>query len=115
MKLSDFEIRCGIYRIKNLKTGKIYIGQSNDIRSRIKNHIKNLTCGTHTNKGLQEDYDNCGLSIFDYDILFECDKNDLFELESKTIKEYYDKNIKLYNETDLQKIRGWVRRVYSTY
>lgn len=48
----------GIYAIINRDNGKIYIGETQDIRHRAKAHINLLKSGKHTCKELQEDYDN---------------------------------------------------------
>jgi hypothetical protein len=46
----------GIYKITNLKNGKVYIGQSENIFMRRKQHFGALRKGSHTNKQMQEDY-----------------------------------------------------------
>lgn len=38
-------MKCGIYKIENIKTGSIYIGQSIDLPSRLRDHISDLIKG----------------------------------------------------------------------
>lgn len=77
--------KCGIYKITNLETGKIYIGRSIDIDARWKKHKSNLRNGKHVNKGLQSDYKKYGESAFEFEILKLCDPSilayeELFEI-----------------------------------
>ena len=48
----------GIYRIECLRNGRYYIGSSENVRNRIKQHSYLLERGKHTNSRLQEDYSN---------------------------------------------------------
>lgn len=47
------EYNCGIYQIRNLVNGKIYIGSSKDFRKRKSKHISELRKQEHSNKHLQ--------------------------------------------------------------
>lgn len=57
----------GVYCIKNLRTGKMYIGQSFNITNRLSTHFQQLKLRKHRIKDLQDDY-NCG-DRFSYEIL----------------------------------------------
>ena len=46
----------GIYKITNLKNGKVYIGQSENIFVRRKQHFSALNYGYHDNKDMQADF-----------------------------------------------------------
>lgn len=45
----------GIYKITNLITGKVYVGQSNNVYARRIEHFTALRRGTHPNKLMQKD------------------------------------------------------------
>lgn len=46
----------GIYKITNLKNGKVYIGQSENIFVRRGQHFAALRSGHHSNNDMQKDY-----------------------------------------------------------
>ena len=47
-----------VYKLTNLHNGKLYFGQSNNLLVRMMNHKADLQRGKHTNKELQQDYDD---------------------------------------------------------
>jgi len=91
--------KCGIYKITNIKTQQCYIGQSVDIATRWKDHIK---CGlgidaSATNKlynAMQQD----GVWNFTFEIIEECPREQLNEKEKFWI-ELYQSNLYGYNLT----------------
>ena len=91
--------KCGIYKITNLLNDKSYIGQSNKIGSRFKEHIK---CGIgidtpSTNKFYQAMMQD-GVENFKFEILEECKKEELNEREKYWIDFYSTKDYG-YNST----------------
>jgi hypothetical protein len=90
---------CGIYKITNLKTEQCYIGQSVDIATRFKDHIK---CGlgidaSATNKlykAMQED----GVWNFTFELIEGCLRTDLNEKEKFWI-DFYQSQKYGYNTT----------------
>ena len=60
----------GIYKITNNANGKIYIGQSLDVKHRIRSHRYLLNKGTHTNNYLLKSYDIHGAECFSYEIIY---------------------------------------------
>lgn len=90
MKGSE-KMACGIYKITNLITNKIYIGQSIDCQRRWWEHKarafdKNNNC---FNKPLYRSIRKYGIENFLFEIIKECEPNELNEYEA-----YY---ISLYN------------------
>lgn len=64
----------GIYQIKNIQNGKIYIGQTTrNMRIRIQSHFNDLNRGVCKNVEFQEDF-NMGCS-FEIDVLYKLPKN----------------------------------------
>lgn len=76
----------GIYKITNLTTGKSYVGQSCDIEKRFREHK------SHANYQLGKDIRELGEDNFSFEILEECEKD---QLDSK--EDYY---IRFYNTID---------------
>ncbi len=67
----------GIYKILNIITNKSYIGQSLDVKDRIRRHKYNLNRGKHSNPHLQKSYIKYGTDNFKYEILYQFDVNGL--------------------------------------
>ncbi len=86
----------GIYKIINRNNNKIYIGSSEDIVGRWKEHVNQLETNTHHSWKLQNDYNKYGFTVFDFSII-EIIKNPkyLLEIEQGYIDKYssYDDNI----------------------
>lgn len=75
----------GIYKITKISNGKSYIGQSNDIERRFKEH---QTKGASTRIPLDIAIQKYGKESFTYEVLEECDIESLNERESFWIKYY---------------------------
>lgn len=78
---------CGIYLIKNIKTGRKYIGQSIDIERRWKEHKKYQNEGHSYIDNSIKKYNS---NIFELSIIYECENNVelLNELEKYYIWKY---------------------------
>lgn len=88
--------KSGIYAIENLVNGKIYIGQSRNIKKRLSEHKRNLRNGKHGNIHLQRAWDKCGPIGFEFKIIEECFENELDKKEIYYIALYSKLSI-LYN------------------
>ena len=85
----------GIYKIKNIVTGKIYIGSSINIEYRIKQHFKCLKGNYHKNNHLQLSFNKHKEESFIWELILECNKNELLKKETELIlsNKSYDRNI----------------------
>lgn len=73
---------CGLYKIVNKATGQCYVGQSQRIEKRIKEHFRLLRWNKHPNQHLQNAYNKYGSENFYGSIEVECsDLEDLDNLE----------------------------------
>lgn len=73
---------CGIYKIVNKATGQCYVGQSQRVEKRIKEHFRLLRWNKHQNQHLQNSYNKYGAENFYGSIEVECsDLEDLDNLE----------------------------------
>ena len=88
----------GIYKITNIKTNQCYIGQSVDLRNRLRDHIKaGLGINSSNNKFYLE-LKALGPEAFMYEIIEECPRIALNERERYWI-DFYDSTNFGYNTT----------------
>lgn len=86
----------GIYKITNTVNGKIYIGQSRDLKQRRQDEILKQRVNRH----LKNAFKKYGVDKFQIEILAECDVCYLDEMEKKLILEYKSTDPKIgYNKT----------------
>lgn len=78
---------CGVYKITNTVNGKFYIGSSNNIKNRWRQHKSSLNDGNHGNVHLQNAWNKYGGQNFEFEILEECDQKDQFEREQFYLNE----------------------------
>lgn len=62
------EVR-GVYLIRCLASGEVYVGSSRTVRLRIATHRRALCKGAHFNAALQAAWDTYGASAFQFDVL----------------------------------------------
>lgn len=92
---------CGIYKITNLENNKCYIGLSNNIEKRWKEHISNAyNCDDiNFNNPLYQDIKKYKVDSFIFEILEECEQNLLSEKEKYYIEKYNSFIPNGYNRT----------------
>lgn len=88
----------GIYQITNLRSGKIYIGQSLDVLARLRQHKYELRHNLHLNRYLQSAWNKYGESNFVFSVLEEVSEEKLTEREKYWVDFYggYESD-RLYN------------------
>lgn len=80
--------KCGIYRIINIDTNKMYIGSSKNIGDRWMSHIYALNRGNHSSKEFQYDWNKYGEESFKFEILELVKEENLLPTEQKYINKY---------------------------
>ena len=89
----------GIYKIQNIESGKVYIGQATSWGDRTKQHIKRgLHAETPLNNKLYPALWEKGVENFTFELIEECARTDLNEREKFWI-EYFDSKNWGYNVT----------------
>jgi len=73
----------GIYVIRNKVNGKRYIGSTNNIKRRWKEHACLLRKGKHDNSHLQRAWDKYGEDNFEFVVILECSVEQLLNFEQK--------------------------------
>lgn len=62
-------IKTFIYKIINLKNGKIYIGSTSNLKKRFHNHIWSLSNNKHVNTYLQHSWNKYGQENFEFEVI----------------------------------------------
>lgn len=88
-----------VYSIRNIATGREYIGGTRKYRNRILGHLTNLRNGKHHSKKMQFDFDAFGENDFEVQVLEfvtsegRCTRRHLLKRETEylqTIRPYYN-------------------------
>lgn len=94
---------CGIYTIKNKVNGKIYVGSSNNIKRRWKQHRERIEKGEHSNEHLVSAWNKYGENSFEFSVIEECKKDILIEREQHWMDFYKAMDREFgYNKTKAQ-------------
>lgn len=105
-----------IYAIRNVVTGKIYVGKTKNLKNRVQTHMSALKCGRHHIEEMQRDHDEFG---GEYEILILCrlnaDAPDFLKEERfwftffNSTDEAFGYNYKEKNrQFDISKIERWM-------
>lgn len=88
----------GIYAIKNLISGKLYIGSAKNLSTRRSRHFADLKTGQHKNAHLQNSWRKHGEGAFVFVVLLRCAPVDLIWFEQRSIDVFRGQHPKgLYN------------------
>jgi hypothetical protein len=89
----------GVYKITNLKNNMVYIGQSTNVKNRVKAHIQaSIGISTIASQVVHDAMADEGLENFTFQLVEECSKEQLNDREKYYI-DYYDSNHYGYNRT----------------
>lgn len=84
-----------IYKIENTETGKCYIGRTLCWEDRKYHHKWRLRKGYHSNRNLQNDWDEYGEDMFNFEIIEECETLELlYEKEQEWVTKEGDYNVR---------------------
>ena len=96
---------CGIYKIVNKATGQCYVGQSQRVKKRLREHFRLLRRNQHTNPHLQNAYNKYGADNFYGAMEIECvdfDELDMLENQFLCGDAWFDEPT-VYNIADFAK------------
>jgi group I intron endonuclease len=88
LNISDCMEQIGIYSIRNIANGKIYVGSSVNISQRWKHHKSRLNNNSHDNLHLNNAWKEYGADAFEFSIIEICPINMLIIREQAWI-DYY--------------------------
>jgi len=77
----------GIYKITNTVNGKFYIGSSQDIERRWRDHRSTLNHNKHHTAHLQSAWNKYGEESFSFSIIFRCQPDELLDYEQAYFSE----------------------------
>lgn len=83
---SRMPVTPGAYVIEHSKTGKIYIGSTNDVKQRRRGHLSTLANGINSNRGLQEAFD--GDPELSFTFVLTGSRDEAYEYEQKLLNHY---------------------------
>lgn len=81
---------CAIVAIRNLKTDKVYLFYSDDVKNDCIKARFNLDLGMHECKSLQEDYTKTGLEVFRFDVIEKTDNQERLAVLKKEVLNKYE-------------------------
>jgi group I intron endonuclease len=89
----------GVYKIINLKNGRVYYGSTLAFRKRYLGHHYSLENNRHANRFLQSDYNKTGSEHFVFEVVevVAGTKEDLYKEEQKYLDLAYDNGKQCYN------------------
>lgn len=101
LKLVDLRLLCvpllpACYAIENNKTGCFYVGSTNNVNLRLKNHLSELERSVHRNRNLQKNYDENDKDNFIVHISLETSVENAQEREQCILNEGINSGI-LFN------------------
>jgi group I intron endonuclease len=97
----------GIFQIKNLKNGKIFIGSAKDLKGIINSNKFQLKNGLHSCKQMQLDYKEFGEEQFSFEILD-------YLKPKQDMNADYTEDLKILEQMWLEKLRPFGDRGYNT-
>lgn len=87
----------GIYILRNLNNGRLYVGSSINLSKREREHFRALIRGAHKNPYLQADFNKCGSDAFKFEIVSERPNEELLEVEQLFLNCLFDRQNNCYN------------------
>jgi hypothetical protein len=96
----------GVFQIRNKTNGKIFIGNSRDLKAIWNRQRTQLNFGNHPNQELQNDWNLLGEDSFAYEIIFE-----IKEVEGKEID--IPKELKILEQLYLEELQPFDDRGYN--
>jgi group I intron endonuclease len=100
--------KMGVFQIKNIVNGKVFIGSSTDLQAIWHRQNLQLNIGMHPNSNLQKDWKEHGAENFIYEIIEEIkqseDKPVDYNKEIKTLEEMYIEELQPFNDKGYNRI-----------
>lgn len=106
----------GVYKITNTITGDFYIGSSNNVKRRWREHKKPSVWKNYPNKQLYQDMQKYGVDKFEFQVIAEAEESFLKEKEQKFIEmlkpTYNNRNA---NGIDIERYKEYKKEYNKEY
>ena len=99
----------GIFQVKNLISGKIFIDSGLNVQGKINSCRFQLSLGSHMNKTLQEDFNQIGITNFSFEIIDYLEPKE----DKEDMKMDYTDDLKLLEEIWIEKLQPFDKRGYN--
>lgn len=100
----------GIYQIKNLVNGKIFIGSAKNLHGKSNSYKFQLDSGLHINRELQEDYAKYREKNFTFEVLDTLDAKDdpsyKYDNDLKTLEDLWIEKLQPFGEKGYNKFKS---------
>jgi|KBSMisStaDraftv2_1062788.scaffolds.fasta_scaffold00307_25 hypothetical protein len=102
----ELKFRMGVFQIRNLDNGKVYVDSTTNINS-IYNRLRlQLNFGNHPNEALQSDWKLLGEDHFKFEVLGEIEQKDGTQTD-------YAKELKALEQLWLDKLKPYGEKGYN--
>ena len=99
--------KMGIFQIKNLTNGKIFIGRGMNVQGKINSSRFQLEQGSHPNSELQKDFKLLGGKNFSFEVV------DYLDPKKDDMNYDYNDDLKLLEEMWLEKLQPYDDKGYN--
>ncbi len=96
----------GVFQVKNLVNGKIFIDSGLNLQGRINSCRFQLSLGSHMNSALQEDFNQTGITNFSFEMI------DYLKPKEDIQMDYTD-DLKMLEEMWIEKLQPFDERGYN--
>ena len=102
------KFKMGVFQIRNMINGKIFIGSSLNLDAIWNRHQTELKFGGHRNEVLQKEWKEFGEDNFKFEILSEIEQKD-------DDKADYNKEVKELEEMFIEDLQPFAEKGYNTF
>ena len=99
--------RMGVFQIKNLANGKIFIGRGMNVQGKLNSAKFQLEQGSHPSREMQNDFKQNGVENFSFEVI------DYLDPKKDDINYDYTDDLKLLEEMWLEKLKPYKEKGYN--
>jgi len=102
----QLKFRIGVFQIRNLDNGKVYVDSSTNLNAIFNRHRLQLNFGNHPNEALQADWKLLGEDHFVFEVLGEVEQKDGANID-------YARELKLLEQLWLEELKPYQEKGYN--